>query len=285
MLLLLVSAVTCAAPGAAEEGIGTAPPPAAVKPAPNPAPKPAPKPSAAAKPASVPSTAKPGKSKPKATIRTEAEISGLTSETSDQLYGRINFTRLFGIRQWWVRAGYGITRTRTYNKKNVNETELGTFTLDAQYRRDHGSSYRFISAAANIRNRSPHSSVYDDRSGYYMLSSGYGQRLMPGLDGEFALAKITRYETAADERITPVYSLRLKTPLSSAMVLDGDSHFVQPFSDDPLVDSRINLTYKLTSAVSMRLTYVANNMLRPVVTKTGWDKSFRVSLVFSSSGG
>lgn len=238
----------------------------------------------AAKPAKSTGAARAAKPKAETTKRTEVELSGVTSETSDQLHGRVNLTRLDGEYQWWLRTGYGITKTRTYTTKSVNETDLDTFTLDAQYRRDHGRGYRFVSAAANVRRRSPHSSVYFDKSGYYMVLGGVGRSVTPALEAELALAKITRYEEQVDNRITPVYSLRLRTDLTNAVVLDGDSHFVQPFSNDPLVDARVNLTYKLTPAVSLRLTYVANNMLRHQLTRTGWDKSFRVSLVFSRSG-
>jgi len=219
----------------------------------------------------------------KITGRTEAEISALTSETSDQLYGRINITRMAGKSGWWIRTGYGVTKTRTYSTKKVNETEIGTFNLDSQYRRDRGKDYTFISAVATIRNRSPHSSVYRDKTGYYMLSAGVGKTVMPGLEGELALAKITRYEDEIDHRITPVYSLRLKTDLSDSMILDGDTHLVQPFTEDTLVDTRVNLTYKLNSSLSLRFTYVANNMLSLLQERTGWDRSFRISLVFGST--
>jgi len=221
--------------------------------------------------------------KSKVTSRTEAEISALTSETSDQLYGRVNVSRMTGRSGWWIRAGYGLTKTRTYSAKKVNETEVGTFSLDSQYRRDGGHKYTFISAVATIRNRSPYSSVYGDKTGYYMLSAGIGKTVMPGLEGELALAKITRYEDETDHRITPVYSLRLKTDLTDSMILDGDTHLVQPFTEDTLVDTRVNLTYKFTPSLSIRLTYVANNMLSPVQERTGWDRSFRISLVFGST--
>jgi hypothetical protein len=235
-----------------------------------------PKPSAAG-------VVKPVKPKVKRVSRTEAEVSAYTSETTDQLYGRINLTRVFDKTQWWIKGGYSVAQTRTYNKNNVNETDVDTFTFDAQYRQDRGREYRFVSAVGNIRNRTPYSASYGEKTGYYMLTAGVGKTLMPGLEGELAMAKITRYEENEDHRITPVYTLRLKTDINSSMLLDGDTHFVQPFSDDQLVDSRISLTYRFTPSVSMRLTYVANNMLSPVLSKTGWDKSFRVSLVFSST--
>lgn len=254
---------------------------ASTKPAPTAKPdvaKPAAKPPA--KPATT-ATTKAAKPKPKTSFRTEAELSALTSETSDQLHGRINLTRVAPGRQWWIKTGYGVQKTRTYSKKSVNETDIDTLTLDAQYRQSRGrGSYVFVAAAANIRNRSPHTVTYGDKTGYYMLTSGWGRTVAPGLEGEIALAKITRYEEEDDERVTPVYSLRLTRDLNDSMVLSGDTNFVQPFSEDPLVDSRVNLTYRFSPSVSMRMTYIANNMLTPVLSKTGWDKSLRVSLVF-----
>ncbi len=221
------------------------------------------------------------KPKSKVTDRTEAEISALTSETSDQIYGRVSVSRMSGKSGWWVRSGYGITKTRTYSNKKVNATEVGTFNLDSQYRSDRDDKYNFISAVATIRNRSPYSAVYGDKTGYYMLSAGMGRNIMPVLEGEIALAKITRYEDEVDHRIAPVYSLRLKTNLTSSATLDGYTHLVQPFTNDMLVDTRVNLTYTLTPSVSVRFTYVTNNMLKPFLDHKGWDKSLRVSLVFS----
>jgi len=116
-----------------------------------------------------------------------------------------------------------------------------------------------------------------------MLSAGVGKTIMPGLEGELALAKITRYEDEIDHCIIPVYSLRLKTNLFNSMMLDGDTHFVQPFTGDTLIDKRVNLTCKLNSSLSLRFTYVANNMLSLLQDRMGWDRSFRISLVFVST--
>ena len=115
-----------------------------------------------------------------------------------------------------------------------------------------------------------------------MFTAGYGKTIFPGLDCEVALADITQEKETIEHRITPVYSLRMKTPLSDALTLDSDTHVVQPWSEDSMVDSRVNLTYKLTSALSMRFTYVANNIMGSNLQKANdWDKSVRLALVFS----
>lgn len=212
--------------------------------------------------------------------RTEAELSALSSETSDQLHARLNLSRTDFTRQWWLKTGGGVSKSRTIGKKKINQTDISTFNFDTGYRHDGKNAYQFISAVANKKSRSPRSSAYYNEAGYYMFSAGYGRTIMPGVDLEAAAAYITRNRGDVDRRLTPVCSLRLKTPLSSSMILDSDTLIAEPWTQDSLVDSRINLTYKLTSNLGMRLSYIANNILGGSLSRTEWDKTFRISLVF-----
>jgi len=230
------------------------------------------KPAAASQPAAAP--------KIKKTTRTEASISGLTSETSDQFSTGIKLNHTAGPKKWFFNAGYRLSKTRTYSGDKTNETKIGTYSLDSQYRTDSNGSYKFISGTASIRDRSPYTVTYGDRTGYWMLSGGYGRTLWKGLEGEVSLAGVTIYDHGTDHRVTPVYSLRWKRGLTDSLTADGYAYFVDAFSSDPLVDSRINLTHQLSDYVSLRLTYRANNMLRPIRTKSGWDKAIQISLVF-----
>lgn len=216
-------------------------------------------------------------------LHTEAELSGFTSETSDRLQGRISLVNTQKERQWWIKTGYGQTKSRTYYSSRTHETTVSTFNLDSEYRSIGKDSYRFISAAAHLRTRSPHSSSYYDNSGYHLVSAGYGKKIMNGTDLEIALAHIAQRRDDTERRLAPVCSLRIKTPLSSAINFDSDIHMMQPGSADYLIDSRSNLTYKLTPAVRLRLTYVLNNILGSQMTKSpDWDKSLRLSLVFTN---
>lgn len=215
-------------------------------------------------------------------IRTEAELSGMTSETNDQLYGRLSVTKTAAQIKWWVKAGSGSSVSRTFTKKKNYTSQITSYSLDAQYRHDGKNSYRFVSAAANIKSRKPHTSSQYDQAGYYMVTTGYGKTVLPGLECEIGLADITQEREEVDHRVTPVYSLRLKTPLSSSLILDGDTNLVEPWSDDSMIDSRVNLTYKLTPAMSMRFTYAANSVMGSDLQKSdGWDRSLRLALVFS----
>lgn len=213
-------------------------------------------------------------------VRTEAEVSGLSSETSEQLHARLNLSRATPARQWWIRTGGGVSKSRTIGKKNVHTTDISTFNLDTEYRRNGKNSYQFVAAAANKKSRTPRSSAYYNESGYYMFSAGYGRMIFPGVDLEAAAAYITRNRGDIDRRLTPVYSVRLNKPLSSLVTLDSDTLIADPWTPDSLVDSRVNLTYKLSSNLAMRLSYVANNILGSSLSKTEWDKTFRISLVF-----
>jgi len=213
-------------------------------------------------------------------VRTEAEIGGLSSETADQMHARLNLSQTTPQKQWWIRTGGGINTSRTIGKTKVSETNITTFTLDTEYRHNGKNAYHFLSAIVNTKARTPHSSSYYDEAGYYMFSGGYGKRILPGVDLEAAMAYITQRKGDTDRRMTPVYSLRLKTPITHSVSLDSDTLLVEPWSDDNLVDSRVNLTYKLTDSLGMRFTYIANNILGSSLSRTEWDKSFRVSLVF-----
>lgn len=265
---------------AAEPAASTNQPPTpTAKPKQSKAPASGSKPALTAKPATKTVAAKPAVKNP---LRSEAEMSGFTSESSDQLYGRLNFTKITPQRKWWVKTGGGLTISRTFTKTKTQESQISSFNLDAQYRRDSKNGYRFLSATSNIKNRKPHTSSQYDQAGYYMFAAGYGKTIWPGMDCEIALAQFTQQRGDVDRRITPVYTLRMRSPLTSSLTLDSDTHLVEPWTEDNLVDSRVNLTYKLTSAMSMRFTYIANNILGGTLVKsTTWDKSFRVSLVFS----
>lgn len=180
--------------------------------------------------AETPKPAKPVVTPVKSTFKTEAEISGLTSETTDQFYTRINLRKTGGPKNWYLRAGYGATKTRTYSGNKTYETDIGTYTLDGQYRVDGKRDYKFISATANIRTRSPYTVTYGDKSGYYLVSAGLGRKLMPGLEGELSIANIATYDDETEHKISPVYSLRWVNNLTSAMSLTGHAYIVSPLS-------------------------------------------------------
>lgn len=117
-----------------------------------------------------------------------------------------------------------------------------------------------------------------------MISAGYGRKILPGADLEVALAHISQRLDETDNRVAPVLTLRVNTPVTSDVSFDCDAHFVQPGSDDYLIDSRLNLTYKISPAVRLRLTYLLNNILGTAMTTQSpeWDKSLRLSLVFAN---
>lgn len=214
-------------------------------------------------------------------LRTEAELSGYASETADSYYGRISLVHTSPKQNWWIKTAYRDTTSRSYGKTRVTENNISGYDLDTYYRANNKNAYRFASFVAGNRKRTPASSAYYDSSDFRMLSVGYGRPILPGVELETAIAHIAREKNGTDDRVTPLYTIRVQKPVSTALALTADVHLVQPFSDNTLVDSRMNLTYKFTPSLSMRLTYVANNVLGTTLTKHEWDKLFRVSLVFS----
>lgn len=231
---------------------------------------------AAAKP-----TASPKPVRPKNALRTEAELSGFTSETSDAFHGRLNLTKATAAQKWWVRTDYGYSTSRNFGKTKITESTVSGYNLDAAYRRNSKNAYSVLALIAGSKKRAPHASTYYDSAGFRMVSAGYGRAVLPGVELEAAVAHITREKDTEDTRITPLYTARLKKPINPSVTVDADVHLVQPFSENSLVDSRMNLTYRFTPTLSMRLTYVANNLLGTTLTKREWDKVFRVSLVFA----
>lgn len=218
---------------------------------------------------------------PKPTLRTEAEFSGFSSDVTDQFYGRINVTGTNTSRKWWVKAAHGYTQSRTYGKTKINKTNVFTYSLDSEYRRDRKNGYQFVSGLVNTKFPSAYTNIHNDVSGYYMFSAGRGKTLSPGMECEAALAYVTVHKETIERHIGIVYALRFKTPLNPSTTLDSDMHFVDPWTHNSFVDSRVNLTYKLTQALSMRLTYATNNILGTALYRSDWDKSVRATLVFS----
>ena len=138
-----------------------------------------------------------------------------------------------------------------------------------------------MSATANLRTRSPYTVTYGTKSGYYMVSAGLGTTVLPGLESEMALAGVGTYDDEIERSVTLVSSLRWRNDVTDAMALTGHAYLVRPFANNMLVDSRMDLTYRFTPALSLRFSYVANNLLKPITSRTGWDRSFRVAVVFS----
>lgn len=227
------------------------------------------------------SAVKPAASKPKPALKTEAELSGFSSDVTDQFYSRVNVTKLNSSRKWWVKAGYGYTQSRTYGLTKISKTNVFSYTLDSEYRRDRKNGYDFISGLMNLKYPSTYKNLPHDVSGYYMFSVGRGKTISKGIEGEIALARVTVHKETVDRHIGIVYALRFNTPLNSSTTLSSDTHFVDPWTNNNLVDSRINLTYKLTQSLSMRLTYAANNIVGTALYRSDWDRSVRVALVFS----
>lgn len=246
----------------------------------------APKP-AAAKPTAA-KTATPAKAarpapRPVRPLKTEAEISGYAAETYDAYYARLSLTNTSPRTNWWIRTAYRSTTSRSYGRTTVTESNITGHDLDLYYRLKSNGSYRFASFESGNRRRTPSSAVYYDNTKFQRASVGYGRTIMPGVELETAITHISRIkEDTEDERFAPLYTLRVKQPIGSAVTMTADVHLVQPFSENALVDSRVNLTYKLTPSLSMRVAYAANNVLGTTLTKRDWDKLLRVSLVFSN---
>ena len=249
------------------------------------------KPAKLTKNASGQSTKNPNRKRASSSATTELELSAFTSEISDHFTGRVNILRTDQVRRAWIRTGYTIARSRTYTKAKVNETDLSTLTADFGLRRGEASGYRFLRFVANYRTRESNLRDYPKKAGYSMFAIGVGRTIFSILESEISLASVSKINKAGatEKLLIPVYSFGLKTPLTSSATLDGDLRLIEPFTDNPLVDLRLNLTYKLTEVLSLRVSYLANNMLNnlliPVSSRpeTDWDKSLRVSLVFSKS--
>jgi len=221
----------------------------------------------------------------------EFEVSAYTSEIADLMNGRINLSRTEALNTVWLKTGYGLSKSRSFSKTKVTETDLGTLNIDFGYRHGGPTSYHFLQVVASQRTREPNVKGYPDRAGYRTISAGFGRNLFSAFDCEVSLAEVSRinHDGATESLVTPVYTIGLKAPFSATARLDGEVRLVEPFANDPLVDMRLNLTYKLTPAMSLRFTYLANNLLNnllvPIASRpnTEWDKSFRISLVFNRS--
>ncbi len=219
--------------------------------------------------------------KPTGLTKTEAEVSAVTTEVSDSFSTRLYFQRQKGLTQAFLRTGYARNKTYSYSGSKVYTTKVDTYTIDGQCIVNGGKIYRFINATARIRNRDPYSTVYGGKTGYLIVGAGYGKKLYPGVSTELALGNVKTYGDDGENRISLVSIIRWKQPLSTALSFEGTAQFVQPFSPDAFVDSKMYMNYKLSPQLSLRLTYIANNLLKPLITRSGWDRSLGLSLVFN----
>ena len=274
LLIIITYTISFSLPCSSATTLGTTPKTNSPKSSPaKPAAKTVAKP--AAKPAIKPS---PKPVKKRQTI-SEFELGGFTSELNDQFLGRIGFTRQQNDRKLIIKSSCNLNKSYSYSKTKVYTTQTDTYTGDLQYRVDNPHHYRFLVGNVNTKKVTPQNST-TTTTGFSLIGGGVGRTITNGLDCEAGIAAVNTYNKVTKRQIQPFYTLKMKRGVSSSTVLEGNILFVRPFESDILIDSRANLTFKLNPNIGLRLTYLANNLRSTATTRSGWDRSIRISLLF-----
>jgi len=236
----------------------------------------------AAKPQTEPAAAAAAKPKPQPKPKkiVEIELTGVTSQVSDQVYARLRHEYASTDRNWSVRTGYTLTSSKSYSTKGVNKTETSTMLLDGRYAKERGRDYAYGSASVNLRLRDTATSQYPKKSGYHLIAGGVGRKLGGGVEGDLGLGVLTTYDDTTETDPALVTSVRARLPVGKRLTFDGQVYGMLPDSGSLEVDSDLTLNYKLTSELFLRLGWSATNLMQPIKDHGEWDVVTRLSFLF-----
>lgn len=212
----------------------------------------------------------------------ELELTGATSTASDLAFARVRLEQANAVRAWTLRTGYTLSASKTYRASGeVLDNPVSTFLLDTRYVNNHGSTFTFAGAGANLRFRDEDTRRYPKRSGYVLLNGGIGQKLNAVTEGDIGLGLISVYDDDG-QQVDPALTsrLRARVPFGARLTLDAQATGMLPFSQGFKVDSDTTLNYRLTEGLFMRLGFSANNLVIPVRGAGDWDLTTRLSLLY-----
>jgi len=230
------------------------------------------------------STAKSGpksakQKKPSVTRTIETQLSGFTSEDADQLYARLRLEEKSARKSWYVRGLF----SRTATKHSSRKVHVTTQKLDSRLERVTAPQrYTVWTGVLSRRDRDYAIKTYPRRSGYHFLSYGFGKQLDAKTKGDIGLGVLEIYDENDGTKPALVLSIRGKRPLSKNVTFDGDILAFQPTDRlrSTKVDSDLGLSYKLGEGLSLRLSWSATNLIRPVRSSREWDSVVRLSVSF-----
>jgi len=232
-----------------------------------------------ASPAAPSATAKPAAPKKPTVTRTiEAQLSGLATEYSDQIYARLSMQESRKPRNWYLRGSYSQTATES----GVWKVNVATTRLDCRVERTRPNDrYNVLIGVMNRRDRdlTPTST---ERTGYHFLSYGVGKQLDIRNKGDIGLGLLTLYDDGDTAKPAVGCSIIGKRPLSKKLTLDSQILALQPLDRlrSTKVDSEIGLSYELTQGFSLRLGWSGNNLVRPIRGTKVWDSIVRLTISF-----
>lgn len=218
------------------------------------------------------------KSKPKSTRTIEAQLSGFTSQYADQIYARVAYQEQHPGRDWYVRGSY----SRTATGSGKSSAEVDTIRLDLRHEtpRDNGQ-YNIITGVVN-RRVNDYVSKKDRESGYHLFSYGIGKQLDARNKGDIGLGLLETYDSKDGTRPAIVCSILGKRPLNNKLTLDSYILALQPLDRlrSTRLDSDIGLSYALADGLAVRLSWSANNLVKPIRGDYEWDSIIRLTVSF-----
>ena len=229
-------------------------------------------------PESASARAKPATQKKPAVTRTaETQLSGFTSQDADHIYARLAVQEKKGSHDWFIRASYSQTATKDGSKSHVN-----TMKVDSRYeRRKSNDRYDVWTGVVSRLDRQT-GRRQPRRSGYHLLSYGFGKMISPRFKGDLGLGLMEDYDVSGGSKPVLVGTLRGRHPLNPKLDLESEVLVLQPVETfrSTKVDSDIALVHQFAPGLSLRLGWSVNNLIRPVRGSHEWDSVLRLVIAY-----
>lgn len=207
----------------------------------------------------------------------EAQLSGLTTNYSDQIYARLSLQEEGKSRRWYLRGTYN----RTTTDSGSSETRVITSRADFRHETltDSGA-YQVWSAVLSRRDRDKARGV--ERSGYQFTSYGVGKQLNARNKGDIGLGFLHKYDNGGQTEPVVYCSVIGTGYLRKKLATDGRILVLQPIDSlhSTRLDGEIGVSYELTDGLAVRLSWSANNLIRPVQGDREWDSVVRLTFSY-----
>lgn len=222
-----------------------------------------------------------GKSSTKDTAKNrrtvEAQLSGITTNYSDQIYARLSLQEEGESRRWYLRGTYNRTTT------DSGSSETRVLTSRADFRHEtlgNSGDYHVWSAVLSRRDRDKSRGV--ERSGYQFTAYGIGKQLDARNKGDIGLGFLHKYDNGGDTKPVVYCSVIGTGYLREKLTTDGRILVLQPIDSlhSTKLDGEIGISYALTDGLAVRLSWSANNLIRPVQGDREWDSVVRLTFSY-----
>ena len=207
----------------------------------------------------------------------DVQLSGFTTNYSEQIYVRLSLQEERILRRWYFRGMYN----RTTTDSGSSETKVVTSRLEFRHESvSEDGKYGVWTGMLSRRDRDRSKSV--EHSGYHFVSYGIGKQLDTRSKGDLGLGFVRIYDDGGSTKPSVSCSIIGVDNLSKKLTADARILVLQPLDHlrSTKLDSELGFSYELTQGLAVRLSWSVNNLIRPVQGDRDWDSIVRLTLSY-----